>query len=134
MSEVNADDSLRFSIQNTTKGKPPRLPFREMKEYVLGKDYELSLVFAGDARTRKLNLTYRNKDKPADVLSFPLSKKEGELFINLKRTRMTARKFDEPFENFVGFLFIHGMLHLKDMDHGSKMESEERRIRAHFDI
>lgn len=117
-----------------TKAKPPSLPFAKIKKYCLGKDYELSLVFAGDKRTRRLNTTYRNKAKPANVLSFPISDSVGEIFINLRRAKNEASNFGENYKNFVGFLFIHGLLHLKDMRHGSKMESEERRIREVFNI
>lgn len=129
-----ADKEGTFAVRNTTKGKLVRLPFERMKDTVLGKDYTLSLVFAGDTLTRKLNRIYRGKDKPANVLSFPLSPTSGEVFINPSRARKEASKFGETFPSFVGFLFIHGLLHLKGMAHGSKMESEERNIRKKFGL
>ena len=127
------DDNL-FSIKQTTKGKLPRLPFALMKDTCLGNNYELSLVFAGDTLTKRLNITYREKNKPANVLSFPLSKNSGEIFINLKRAKIEAAKRDESFDSFVGFLFIHGMLHLKGYDHGSKMERAENTLRKKFGV
>ena len=69
------------TIQEMTTGKLPRLPFALMKEGVLGKNYDLSLVFVSESKSKELNRTYRKKNKPANVLSFPYSKKEGEIFI-----------------------------------------------------
>lgn len=123
-----------LTIKNTTKGKPPRLPFASIKDRILGKSYELSLVFIGSRRSRALNKVYRKKDTPTDVLSFPLSKKEGEIFIDLSVARHKAPLFDEKYSNFIGFLFIHGLLHLKGFDHGSTMEHEEKKFRKIFRI
>ncbi len=132
MAEVK--DKENFSIRNTTKGKLPRLPFVHIKNAVLGKKYELSLVVIGDALSKKLNTTYRNKNKPTNVLSFSLDKNEGEIFINLKKARSEISKFGESYKNFVGYLFIHGLLHLKGMTHGGTMEEAERKIRRKFRI
>jgi probable rRNA maturation factor len=123
-----------FSIRNTTKGKPPRLPFVRMKDFGLGKEYSLSLVFVGDTLSKNLNRMYRGKNKPTDILSFSLNKKEGEIFINLKKARTNSKKFNRNFENFVGYLFIHGLMHLKGFEHSSKMDSEEEKIRKVFSI
>jgi probable rRNA maturation factor len=131
---AHADKKESFSIQNTTKGKLPSLPFLELKESILGKNYTLSCVFVGDALSKKLNRTYRGKNKPTNVLSFPLSKTEGEIFLNLKLAKKEAPKFEEKYKNFVGFLFIHGLLHLKGLDHGSRMERAEKLARKKFGI
>jgi probable rRNA maturation factor len=123
-----------LTIKNTTKGKHPSLPFLLMKNKILGKDYELSLVFIGSKRSRALNSAYRQKDKAADILSFPLSKSEGEIFIDLGAAKKRAAVFEEKYRNFIGFLFIHGLLHLKGFDHGSTMEHEEKKFRTLFRI
>lgn len=123
-----------FQIKNTTKGNLPRLPFASMKDVVLGKSYSLSLVIAGDALTKKLNKEYRDKNKPANVLSFPLEKNEGEIFLNLKRAKMEAPDFDETYTNFVAHLFIHGLFHLKGLSHSSRMESEEKKVVKKFGL
>ena len=129
--------STSFSIQNTVKGKLPRLPFLLMKEKVLGKDYELSLVFVGPTKIRNLNRVYRNKDKVTDILSFPLTKNSGEIFICLRDAKSKAKKIPRRTKNekdYLGFLFIHGLLHLKGLDHGSRMEREEKTISSFFGI
>lgn len=109
-----------FSITNQTKRAVPKAPFEKLKDKVLGKSYELSLVFVGDKLSHKLNFLYRGKDKPTNVLSFPLSKSSGEIFIDLSFK-----------EHSVIFLFIHGLLHLKGMQHGATMEREEKKLLAH---
>ena len=45
-----------------------------------------------------------------------------------------ALKFDRTFPNFVAFLVIHGLMHLKGFDHSSTMESNEQKIRQEFGI
>lgn len=123
-----------FSINNTTKGKLPRLPFVHMKDAVLGKKYELSLLFVGDKKAREFNKKYRNKTYTPNVLSFPLSKNSGEIVMNLKTIKKEAEDFDRTFQNFIGFLFIHGLVHLKGFDHGSRMEKVEKKFRKQFGI
>ena|SRR3989344_9195776 len=124
----------KILIKNMTKGKLPRLPFDSIKEKILGKNYELSIVFIGDKLSRKLNRSYRNKDVPTDILSFPLSNNDGEIFINLKKASENAPKFDRKFENFIAFLFIHGLVHLKGFEHSSRMEAEETKFRKKFGV
>jgi rRNA maturation RNase YbeY len=123
-----------ITITNSTKGKLPRLPFAAMKDAVLGTDYKLTFVFCTRALSRKLNRTYRNIDKPTDILSFPLAKDEGEIYIEPIESKKEAKKFEREYENFIGFLFIHGLVHLKGLDHGSTMERIERNLRARFNI
>lgn len=123
-----------FSIVNETKTKPPELPFEEIKNSSLGKDYSLSLIFTSSAKMKKLNAIYRDKEIPTDILSFPISNNEGEIYISLEVAKKEAIKFNRPFENFIGFLFIHGCIHLKGYDHGSTMENVEVKLRKKFQI
>ena len=123
-----------FEITNKTKSKLPCLFFSKIKEEILGKNYDLSLVFIGNKLSQELNKKYRNKDKPANILSFPLEKTQGEIFINPILSKMSAKDFGRTEENFITFLFIHGLLHLKGYDHGSTMEKEEKKIRNKFNI
>ena len=125
---------MSFFIKNTTKGKLPRLPFAKIAEAVLGKEYEGSLVVVSSRKSRELNRTYRGKDSPTNILSFPLDETEGEIFLDLKKAREDAPLFDRSYTNFVGFLFIHALLHLKGYDHGPKMETQEKKICKIFKI
>jgi len=126
-----------FAISKTVRHSPLRhtadgLLLERIKDAVLGKHYELSLVFVGDTRSRALNRAYRSKDKPANVLSFPLSHDAGEIFINPHRVEKEASRFDHSPRTFLIFLFIHGLLHLKGHSHGSTMEKTEQRLLKRF--
>lgn len=125
---------MTLTITNTTKNNLPRLPFAKMTEAVLGKEYDCSFVIVGSAKSRELNRTYREKDYSTNILSFPLSETEGEIFLDLKKARAEAPLFERSYTNFIGFLFIHALFHLKGFDHSSKMEAQERKIRALFNI
>ena len=116
-----------LSIINKTRGKLPGLPFAQIKEEILGKDYELSIVFVEPATSRKLNKQYRSKDKPTNILSFSLSAKTGELILCPSVIKKESKNFNRTFSDFMGFLVIHGMLHLKGYEHSSKMEREEKK-------
>ncbi len=116
-----------FSILNLTKGKLLSLPFSDIKKDILGKGYDLSLVFIDSKKSQELNHTYRKKNKPANVLSFPLSKKEGEIFVCPSVAKKQARDYGKTLQEFVFFLVIHGMLHLKGMAHGRIMEKAEKK-------
>ncbi|MES3005407.1 MAG: rRNA maturation RNase YbeY [Patescibacteria group bacterium] len=128
------DRSLSIS---TTLKSAPRIDsalFERLKNKVLGKDYELSLVFVGRMLGKRLNREHRNKDYVTDILSFPLDKNNGEIFINPDKARSKSKEFDRNFSNYLQFIFIHGLFHLKGFDHGSRMESEEAKVRDSFNI
>lgn len=121
-----------FQISNFTKYKNNPIIFQKIKDDILGKNYELSLVFIGEKRSKKINYKYRGKDNSANVLSFPISKKEGEMFITPQKAKRQAHLFDKNKDEFIGFLFIHGLLHLKGMEHSSKMEEAENKFYLKF--
>ncbi len=124
------------TVVNNTKGKLPRLPFvlLDAKNAVLGKKYNLSVAIVTPKEIANLNKIYRNINKPTDILSFPLEKNEGEIYLCLSETKKMAKDFLRTYENFIAFLFIHGLCHLKGMDHGSTMEKEEIKFRKKFNI
>lgn len=132
-----------FSFSNETKTKPaspsgrPQIDaalFHKMKDAVLGKKYSLSVIFVGEAKIKKLNNTYRKKDYATDILSFPIDKTEGEIYICKKKSDQKSKLYSRDPENFLYFLFIHGLVHLKGFDHGAIMEKEEAKFRKKFRI
>ncbi|OGG54695.1 rRNA maturation RNase YbeY [Candidatus Kaiserbacteria bacterium RIFCSPHIGHO2_02_FULL_49_11] len=123
-----------FSITKTTKGKLPRLPFAAIKDAVIGKSYNVSLVFIGDKRAQFLNRAYRRTSYIPNVLSFLLSKKEGEIFLNARQAKREAKRDSVSYRSYVGFLFIHGLLHLKGNSHGSTMDVLELQYRKRFSL
>ncbi len=127
-------NNMNFTIINETKLKLPPIDFSAIKNAALGKNYSLNLIFTTSSKIEKLNTIYRNKECPTDILSFPISKSEGEIYISEKETRVEAKKFDRDFDNFLAFLFIHGCTHLKGHDHGVIMDSIEAKLRKKFGV
>lgn len=123
-----------LAIKNTTRGEEPRVPYGAIKHAILGSTYELSLAFVGETRARALNKTYRGVDKPGTVLSFPLETRAGEIIICLPYAKRRANAFGLSYRDFVGYLFIHGALHLKGLDHGSRMNERERSLCERFSL
>jgi probable rRNA maturation factor len=126
-----------FDFFNETKAKIPlrfRRIFLRMKNTILGKKYELSVAIVGTSKICQLNRRWRDKDKPTDILSFPLSETEGEIYINPAEAKKEAKKFDRTYDNFILFLFIHGLVHLKGYEHGVIMESIEKKFRKKFGV
>src|SRR3989344_881751 len=109
-----------------------KLPFDKIKNGILGKKYELSIVLVGKDRIKNLNKIYRQKEVATDILSFPLSKENGEIFINHQVAKIKAKKFEFTYENYLLFLVIHGLFHLKGMKHGSLMEKQEKKYLKNF--
>jgi probable rRNA maturation factor len=95
---------------------------------------ELSIVFSDDAHIRTLNASWRAKDKPTNVLSFPAfpSQKGGQLppmlgdiVLAAETVAREAALEDKPPENHITHLVIHGLLHLLGYDHETDAEAEE---------
>ena len=75
--------------------------------------------------SKEFNFKYREKNNPTNILSFPLSKKEGEIIICPDIVKTQLEDFGKNFREMLGFLVIHGMLHLKGMEHSSKIKQEK---------
>jgi probable rRNA maturation factor len=81
---------------------------------------ELSVVITTDAEIRKLNRTWRQKDKPTDVLSFgqaPDSGVLGDVVISLDTARRQAAEGKRALTDELARLLAHGVLHLLGHDH-----------------
>lgn len=125
-----------MDILNTTKQRftlDDKLLLK-IKDRILGRHFELSLVIIGDKKSRTLNKTFRNKDKTANILSFSLDKDIGEIFLNIKKASIESVEFEMKPKDFLYYLIIHSMLHLKDFKHGEAMEKEEQKILKEFNI
>jgi probable rRNA maturation factor len=108
---------------------------------VLGEaDAALSLSLVDDEAMRALNLKYRGRNEPTDVLSFPLDgapteveRLLGDVVISVETALRQAADYDAPLQREIYRLLIHGLLHLKGHDHERSaerrlMEREERRL------
>ncbi len=84
---------------------------------------DLSLVFVTKQKSKKLNKKYRKKNKPTDILSFgslKVSSRNGELpelVICSDIVRLQAKENKHSFQNELGYLILHGVLHLLGYDH-----------------
>lgn len=119
--------SLEISKQSKTPSPVTTKTLLNIQEKILGKSFLLSLVFVGDKKSKELNQKYRQKDYIPNVLSFLLENNSGEIFINLRQCKKECKNFEMGYQKYVLFLFIHGCLHLKGLDHGEKMEKAEKK-------
>lgn len=130
MAEIAVHSTLRTPVPALVGA----LLLGKIKKHVLGTKYELSVVFVGDARSKTLNKKYRKKNKPTNVLAFPLNKTSGEIVINVPLARRECSRFGTNAGKHILYLFIHGCLHLKGYEHGGTMECEEDRTRTRFGV
>ena len=116
---------------------------------------ELSILLTDNAGIQKLNKRYLKKDKPTDVLSFPMYdfKPElsgtgegtnlflsdskpilGDIVISVETAKAQANANDVTLMEEMARLLIHGILHLLGFDHekgrkeAQKMKKEEKRL------
>ena len=76
---------------------------------------------------RELNKTYRRVDSATDILSFPLSKTSGEIVLCMPEVQTHARAWGVTTAAYLPYLVIHGLLHLRGLDHGAIMDKEEKK-------
>ncbi len=112
--------------------------------YGLDEDAELSVVLCDNAYIHELNKTYRNIDRPTDVLSFALNEGEeegydgpdtkllGDIIISLDKTREQAEEYGHSFERELAYLTVHGMLHILGYDHMTDEDKAEMRKEEEF--
>ncbi|MDR1307000.1 MAG: rRNA maturation RNase YbeY [Treponema sp.] len=86
-------------------------------------NWDLSVLFCGNAFIRSLNARYRNRDEATDILSFGLGETDGERYlpgdivISLEKLTENADYFKVSPDEELRRLLIHGILHLSGMDH-----------------
>lgn len=115
-------------LENVTAALSENLVFHEYGERAI----EISVVLADNLFIRNLNKTYRGKDKPTNVLSFPQDPDAGGKMINLgdvvlayETVKLEAESQDKSFPDHVTHLLVHGILHLLEYDHENDEEAEE---------
>lgn len=106
---------------------------------------EVTLTFTDNEEIHELNKQYRNIDRPTDVLSFalnddgvdeldiifevesedeidPISGMLGDIIISVERAEEQRIEYGHSLEREIGFLFVHGFLHLMGYDHQDDAE------------
>ncbi len=113
--------------------------FFPKKYYFKKKNIFLTLLLSNNKTIKKLNFKFRKKNKPTDILSFPLKKKINKIFylgdIIISYEFMNKPKLENKsvFKKKIIKIFIHGFLHLIGHDHKTdndykKMQKEENKI------
>ncbi|MNM10101.1 Endoribonuclease YbeY [compost metagenome] len=107
---------------------------------------EVDLTFVDNERIHELNREYRGIDRPTDVLSFALNESGedepeivyevedssedipdmlGDIIISVTRAKEQAEEYGHSLERELGFLFVHGFLHLLGYDHQDEASEAE---------
>lgn len=121
-----------LEIHNETRQVlPSRSLFARIASDVL-PGCEISLVFVGATKAKKLNQNLRKKDYIPNVLSYTAGEKNGEVIICPSEAKKQAGSYDMDRNRFILFLFIHGLLHIKGRAHGATMEKWEQKLLAHY--
>ena len=110
-------------FKNYTSQKAPKESFfvkvlnAGLKAAKLKGKAEISVNLVGAGKIRSLNKKHRSKDKPTDVLSFPLGGGNGDIFICLSIAKKEAKRENVSIEAKLAQLTVHGFLHLLGHDH-----------------
>ena len=104
-------------------------------------DKEVSIALVDNQYIKDLNDKYRSKNEATDVLSFPQDddKLLGDIIISIPRAKEQAQEYNHSLAREIGFLTVHGMLHLSGYDHHQpqqkeKMRAQEEKILNYFDL
>ena len=98
------------------------------------KNANFSIVFVDNEKIREINKTYRNIDKITDVISFAFEDNNnidynnmrflGEIYISIPKMEEQALSYGHSKTRELGFLVVHGLLHLLGYDHMTKEDEE----------
>ncbi len=133
----------RQSIKRVLQDAKPLYPALQLQlKSIEAPQWELDLGFTDDAAMQQLNATHRGKDKPTDVLSFPVWEGDvffplppgennlmlGDMVISIETAARQAGELKHDLRAEVAFLAVHGVLHLLGYDHGT--DSQRRKMFA----
>jgi probable rRNA maturation factor len=99
---------------------------------------EVAVTLVNNEEIHRLNRDYRGVDRPTDVLSFPQWEPDeewivaagervplGDIVISVPKAEEQAKEYGHSFTREIGFLSVHGFLHLLGYDHGTEEEEKE---------
>ncbi len=124
--------------------RPALTRFFNRARQAVGLPGEVEVLLTSDAELKRLNRSFRGKNKATDVLSFPAFVPEGfpagfpvpdtagDLAISLETAARQANAFGHSLENEVRILLLHGLLHLSGLDHetdNGEMAAREAELR-----
>jgi probable rRNA maturation factor len=116
---------------------PALTRFLNRARTAIGLPGQVDILLADDPTLRHLNKTFRGKNKPTDVLSFPAptafaAKHAGDLAISLETAARQAATHRHPLPEEIKILILHGLLHLSGEDHetdNGEMAAREATLR-----
>ena len=102
-----------------------------------GEAYEVAITLVSPSQIQALNKQFRKKDKPTDVLSFPLWQAHperpliymGDLCLCPAVARRYAKELGHSLEQELKVLTVHGILHLCGYDHETNETDAKRMFR-----
>ena len=135
MTILNNQKKVRLAL------RPLEQFFQKARRALKLKPQSAALAFVTDTEIARLNKTYRKKNRPTDVLSFPAqpsakrpnrNKFLGDIAIAPAVARRYAKKNGRTLENEICILILHGLLHLLGYDHETdrgQMDRVEHKLR-----
>jgi probable rRNA maturation factor len=116
---------MEVDVQGRVAGSPPAARVRRLltraARATRARATGVSVLFCADARMRRLNRTYRRKDRSTDVLAFPAEGSArgflGDIVISVPYAAREARRRRDAPSREVDRLLLHGFLHLMGYDH-----------------
>ncbi|NLP36508.1 MAG: rRNA maturation RNase YbeY [Firmicutes bacterium] len=133
---VVVNDEARPHVSEEIMQKIEAVTTKALARHNLPAQAEISLTFCDNEQIRVLNKTWRQKDEPTDVLSFPLWQEEeintplpllGDIIISLERAKEQAQEYGHSVEREILYLYTHGLLHLLGYDHINEQERQKMR-------
>jgi probable rRNA maturation factor len=121
---------------------PTLTRFLNRARAAIGLRGAVDVLLTTDRTLRELNRSFRGKDKPTDVLSFPAppafaKKHAGDLAISIETAARQAKAFAHPTQDEVKILILHGLLHLAGEDHeadSGEMATREAALRRELHL
>lgn len=113
--------------------------FANKVQRVAGLPGEVNILLTSNSEIQRLNLEFRHKDQPTDVLSFPNGQQPegGDIAISIQTARTQAAEIGHDLLTEVKVLILHGMLHLAGHDHETdrgQMLTLEQDLRAELKL
>ncbi|MCK5695908.1 MAG: rRNA maturation RNase YbeY [Desulfobacula sp.] len=130
---------LKILIDNQQKKKIPTDTIRKKTKQILnalGCDaHEISIVMTDNDQIQQLNKTYRKKNKPTNVLAFPMQEGQfaditpgllGDVVISCETAQQEADEANITLLERISQLLIHGILHLMGFDHETSQKDAQK--------
>jgi len=130
--------TLDPAAESQALSKPALSRFATNARRAIGLPGEVDILLSTDAELKRLNRTFRGKNKPTDVLSFPTppeiaDEHAGDLAISVETAARQAESFGHTLAEEIRILILHGLLHLNGMDHETdqgQMAAREAELRT----